>query len=153
MEIDPDGTWGDWLAVVVRRPTGVVYTHQCAGINCFHRLAEGFLQVIGPYKYEPDSTGALLPVKLDLDAFINVFHRGNDCGQVQSGRELPAERLEKLRRLVADVHYWRCDGYGPGELPPYRFCLDESRIDEIVEAWIPVDTVDGPGVLLYNNCD
>ena len=31
--------------------------------------------------------------------------------------------------------------------------LDLERVSEIAEAWIPVQTADGPGVLLYDNCD
>jgi hypothetical protein len=31
--------------------------------------------------------------------------------------------------------------------------IDKDRIDQIAEAWIPVETTDGPGVLLYQNCD
>lgn len=153
VEMNASMDWPEgWLAVVVRRPTGVVYQHQVGGIACHPFLIEGFAVMIGPYKDEPDSSGALLPVKLDVDAFINVFHEGKHCFY-GPGDRLPADRLEQLRRMVADVRYYRCDGHRDGEIPPYRFCLDESRINEIVEAWIPVDTVDGPGVLLYQNCD
>jgi hypothetical protein len=35
----------------------------------------------------------------------------------------------------------------------YPLRIDPARIDEIAEAWIPVETPDGPGVLLYKNCD
>jgi hypothetical protein len=151
--MNASGDWPEWLAVIVRRPTGVVYLHQVGGLACHPYLVEGVMVMVGLYKYEPDSTGALLPAKLDLDAFTEVFHEGKHCVYGGPGFNLPAERLEKLRRLVADVPYWRIDQHVQGELAPYRFCLDESRIDEIVEAWIPVDTVNGPGVLLYENCD
>jgi hypothetical protein len=154
VEMNPSGDWSDeWLAVIVRRPTGVVYMHQVGGIACHHYLVEGFMVMIGAYKYEPASSGALIPIKLDTNSFIDVFHEGKHCVYGVPGNRLPAERLEKLRCLVADVNYPRCDGHSPGEIPPYRFRLDESRIDEMIEAWIPVDTVDGPGVLLYQNCD
>jgi hypothetical protein len=31
--------------------------------------------------------------------------------------------------------------------------VDKYRIDQIAEAWILVETTDGLGVLLYQNCD
>lgn len=31
--------------------------------------------------------------------------------------------------------------------------VDETAIDELDEAWIPVLTVDGPGVLIWSNSD
>jgi hypothetical protein len=34
-----------------------------------------------------------------------------------------------------------------------RFALDESRLAEADEAWVPVFTPDGPGVLTWENSD
>ena len=62
------------------------------------------------------------------------------------------EQQERLAALVATVPYWQCslDVVGDRRLP---LALDRSRIDEICEAWVPVVTPDGPGILLYGNCD
>lgn len=32
--LDPDGSAGDYLAVIVLHPTGVVYEQQCGGVAC-----------------------------------------------------------------------------------------------------------------------
>jgi len=144
VDLDPEGSWQDWLAVVVRSSTGVVYRNQCAGVACNHPLVEGFLVPVGLWDYE---NGA----RVKLDPFIDVFHEGEHCRYDWTGRSLPAERLQTLRSLVEKVRYWPCEW--AGDQRPYRFCLDESRIDELAEAWIPVETPDGPGVLLYANCD
>lgn len=60
------------------------------------------------------------------------------------------EELARLRELVADVTFWACDGRNekPGSLR-----LDEDRLAEADEAWLPVTTPDGPGVLLWCNSD
>ncbi len=31
--------------------------------------------------------------------------------------------------------------------------IDDSRLYELCEAWVPVLTANGPGVLLWENCD
>ncbi|MFJ9461250.1 DUF6210 family protein [Kitasatospora sp. NPDC101447] len=52
--------------------------------------------------------------------------------------------------LVGAVRYWACDGT---TVKPHRLQLDESRIREADEAWVPVITPDGPGVLVWLNSD
>ncbi|MGW9028169.1 DUF6210 family protein [Streptomyces sp. NPDC055722] len=39
------------------------------------------------------------------------------------------------------------------DLFPTALVLDESRLAEIDEAWVPVVTPDGPGVLVWENSD
>jgi hypothetical protein len=62
----------------------------------------------------------------------------------------PDAEREILRRLVGEIVYWACDG--STEEPCY-LRRDESRIGEADEAWVPVVTPDGPGVLLWPNSD
>jgi hypothetical protein len=50
---------------------------------------------------------------------------------------------------VEALPYWTCD---EGETR-VSLRLDESRLEEVVEAWVPVLTPDGPGVLVWENCD
>ena len=56
-----------------------------------------------------------------------------------------AERA-RLRALVESITYWTRD-----EWHPLR--LDETRLREGNEAWVPVRTPAGPGVLVWANSD
>ena len=44
-------------------------------------------------------------------------------------------------------------GRGDPIYPGDTLFLDEDRVDQIVEAWIPVLTPYGPGILMWENCD
>jgi len=142
--VDPDGTAPPWIAVAVRHQTGVIYGSQCAGVATEERRIEGFLVPLGGWKYEPDSG------RIDLDHLTDVFHEGDSCKYGWTGRNLPGERLQRLSVLVGEIPYWRC---GFERSDRFAIHLDKNRIDEIAEAWIPVETPDGPGTLLYKNCD
>jgi hypothetical protein len=166
VDLDPVGNWGEWLAVVVRRPTGVVYRNQCGGVVCDQRLAEGFLVVIGLWQPKQVRGANVIGDAYKTHPLIWVFHEGEGCCG-WTGYKLPPQRLKWLRRLVRLVPYHGCEPpdsrfvVTPDPLrdprleasQPQEFCLDEGRIAEIAEAWIPVRTPDGPGVLLYCNCD
>lgn len=143
--LDPDGTRSGWLVLVVRHETGVIYGTQCAGTATEQRLVEGYLVLLGGSKYDVDD-GAI-----DPDPLNKIFHEGDGCQYSWRGRRLPAERFAKLRTLVEQIPYWFCRLDGHDKKYPLR--IDESRIAELAEAWIPVTTPDGPGVLLYKNCD
>lgn len=143
--LDPDGTLHEWLALVVRHETGVVYGTQCAGIATEQRLVEGYLCVLGGQGYDVDSSS------IEIAALGDIFHEGDSCKWGWKGRDLPSEQLARLSRLVENIPYWHCSLAGLDEKLQLR--LDVSRIEEIAEAWIPVETPDGLGVLLYENCD
>ncbi|HEY6968538.1 MAG TPA: DUF6210 family protein [Candidatus Angelobacter sp.] len=162
--VDPVGTAPPWLAVVVRRETGVVYQHQCGGTNCLQRFVEGFLIPLDLWNHEAWSY-------VDPNGFTHVFHgcfdvrerhygdeeleRRRDsmsCLGPRPGQHIPAPAIDRLRRLVQEFTMWRSDGHVEDAVRDV-LRLDESRIDEIVEGWIPVETPDGPGVLLAPNCD
>lgn len=89
---------------------------------------------------------------IELDPFRDIFHRQENCQWNWTGAALPPDRLEALRSLIKAIPYWRCEVAGPAA-SKFPLRIDEARIDEIAEAWIPVETPDGPGVLLYKNCD
>lgn len=144
--LEPDGTWDEWLAVVIEHPTGVVYSQQCGGTANDHRLVEGYLVPLGGPQCDAEEGRIAVPRLRD------VFHRGTGCDYTWVGYDLPPDRRERLAALVATVPYWKIhlDGVRDARLP---LALDRSRIDEICEAWVPVVTPDGPGILLYANCD
>ena len=144
--LDPDGTWSEWLAVVIEHPTGIAYSQQCGGTANDHRLVEGYLVPLGGPQCDAEAGSIEVPQLRD------VFHRGTGCVYKWVGFDLPSDRRERLAALVATVPYWQCrlDGGPDARLP---LALDHSRIDEICEAWVPVVTPDGPGILVYANCD
>ena len=158
--LDPDGTLDSWLAVVVRSKSGVVYANQCEGVATKQRLVEGYLVLLGGWKYEVDG-GVIDPTLL-----TEIFHRDGACMWRWVGRELPSERFAELNKLIDEIPYWRCglEG-GIGTLrgktdeciertdARLHLRIDTNRAEQIAEAWIPVETPDGPGVLLYKNCD
>jgi hypothetical protein len=138
--LNPDGTEALGLMVIVEAPTGVTYAHQCAGLACDVRSVEGFLIPVGG----PDASREI------HDWFWRVF-RGA-CYNPKD--DWSVARIAELRDLVARVPCWRTvpdsDAEGDQRL---SLMLDESRIGECVEAWIPVITPYGSGILVLENSD
>lgn len=135
--LDPDGTGTDqgWMFVVVAAPTGVVYQNQGGGYGCI------------PYEQE----GYLIPVfgrGLD-DELKQIFVRELK-GWGSRGLDWPEELLARFRRAVA-VHVY--GSANRDDTWPSPLVLDESRLAEADEAWVPVLTPDGPGFLAWENSD
>lgn len=143
--LDPDGTLPEWIAIVVRRETGVVYGTQCAGVATEHRFIEGYIVLVGGSKYDVDEGN------ITLGPFVDVFHDNGACKWGWTGRAVPLERQALLSKLVRAIPYWRIGLDSPAQKDPLR--IDATRLDQLAEGWIPVQTPDGPGVLLYKNCD
>ncbi len=145
--IDPDGTFKpQWLVVVIEAATGVIYSQQCCGNVCDQREVEGYLVPLGGLKADPGKG------LVDPDEFTAVFHERDGCVWGSSYGSLPAARLERLRELVREVPFWICK---EGEHIDQRSFLelDERHLDDITEAWVPVLTAAGRGVLMWANCD
>lgn len=142
--LNPDGTLQSLLGVVLERPTGVVYGHQCAGLNCAERLVEGAFVPLGGARYDGQAAVA-------IDTLQSCFHRGGNCHS-GDGQAIPAELLEQLAEQVAQIAYW---SHGSSETGTTRnpLQLDRNRHAEIVEGWIPVHTSHGPAILIFENCD
>jgi hypothetical protein len=140
---DPVQGWGEWIMVVVKAPTGVIYGNQCMGVATHQRYVEGFLVPLGP---------TVLPGSFSLSSapLRAVFHRGTGCLWL-TGPELSDDRRAALEAFVAALTYW--EQRGLDEEIDSKLRLDLSRVDEIAEAWVPVVTPHGPGVLLFDNCD
>jgi hypothetical protein len=69
----------------------------------------------------------------------------------RSGPELSEKRLATLETLVASIS---CEEvFGLDFRTAGQLRLDRSRFNEITEAWVPVQTPHGPGVLCFENCD
>ncbi|WP_285631085.1 DUF6210 family protein [Lentzea sp. NBRC 102530] len=135
--LDPDGTAGDaWTYVVVEAPTGVVYENQYGGTACRHGHVEGFLVPV-------NGLGA-------LDVLRPLFEK-DLRGAGARGHEWTDAELTKLRDAVGRLIYWAC-ALSEDEVPTTPL-LDESRLREADEAWLPVITADGPGILVWCNSD
>jgi hypothetical protein len=65
---------------------------------------------------------------------------------------LPPDRLDALRAILASISFWGSEE-GAGEKRRVGLRLDEDRLGELVEAWVPVSTPDGPAILTWPNCD
>lgn len=136
--LDPDGSRGVGLTVLVAAPTGITYAHQCVGYATETRAIEGFAVPVG-------GENAAAPL---LSFFKRAF-RGNPPPTDATWTE---ERIAHLRHIVGEIPFWLTH---PGSHDDRRVCLelDADRLDQLTEAWVPVHTPYGPGILVCNNCD
>jgi hypothetical protein len=123
-----------WIAVIVEASTGVTYENQTGGTRCLPRRVEGY--------YVP------VYVEEGLQALRQAFEVS--LGGSGTHRGLPADVLEEVRAAVSLLVMM--SSIRPGH-PEMRIELDESRFDEIDEAWVPVTTPDGRGILTWENSD
>ena len=132
------------MAVVIEHPTGVVYGHQCGGTGCYQRFVEGYLVQVGGPRFEVDKG------QLSSAALTAVFHNGRRCSYGWGFRP-PEDRLTELAARIEEIPYWYHSDLDNYIREPAR--LDETRLAEICEAWVPVLTPEGKGVLVWANCD
>ncbi len=133
--LNPDGTQRSVAFVVVRHPTGITYGHQCAGVLTDCRSVEGFLIPVGG----PELSAS-------LSSWFVTRWRGNG-----NAIDWTIDLLESLAELVSTIPCWQT--VDDGEDQREFLQLDKDRIAECVEAWVPVLTPYGPGVLLFENSD
>lgn len=143
--LDPDGTQDFGLFVIVEAETGVTYANQCAGYLTEPRTLEGFLIPVGGPK----------DAKVLYDWFWKSFH-GN-CYRPEEN--WTPEMVSQLRDLISQIPCWRTVPDNIGKDQRLFLQLDEDRMSECVEAWIPVITpygkgiLDGKGILVFQNSD
>jgi hypothetical protein len=123
-----------WITVIVEASTGIKYENQTGGFQCLPRRVEGY--------YMP------VYVEEGLSALRHAFEVS--LGGSGTYRGLPTDVLAEIRVAVSQLVMM--SSIRPGH-PEMRMELDESRIDEIDEAWVPVATPDGPGILTWENSD
>ncbi|MCC5477314.1 DUF6210 family protein [Streptomyces barringtoniae] len=133
--LDPDGTGTGWVFVIVAAGTGVVYKVQGGGHRCAQYAQEGYL----------------IPVfGRGLDQELKDIFVGELKGHGARRGGWPPALLDRLRAAVA-LHVY--GSANRDDLFPTPLALDESRLADIDEAWVPVVTPDGPGVLVWENSD
>jgi len=123
-----------WMAVIVQAFTGVTYENQTGGTACLPRRVEGY--------YVP------VYIEQGLQALRRAFEVS--LGGAGTHRGLPADVLDEIRGAVSLLVMMSSTRSGHPEM---RMALDESRFYEIDEAWVPVTTPDGPGILTWENSD
>ncbi len=133
--LDPDAMadGAGWLYVVVRAKTGICYRQRYGGTACRQGEVEGFLvPVLGPASYVQ----------------LRELFEGHFGGAGTSHRRWRDKEMESLRDLVQGISYWAGDALSA---TPHPLRLDSQHLSEADEAWVPVLTPDGPGVLVWSN--
>lgn len=125
------------MAVLVPTPTGVGYRHQYGGTACPHGG-------VGGYYVPVHDRAALAELR-------SLFEE--TLGGAGASRRLPAtaDLLGRLRDAVGRVRMAPSGGLFSS--PALPLALDDSRLSGANEAWLPVTTLDGPGVLIWPNSD
>jgi|MDTC01.2.fsa_nt_gb hypothetical protein len=136
--LDPDGTEDIGLCLVVEHPTGVVYGNQCGGVATLHRSVEGYLVPLGRADMEDEI----------YRYFMKEF--GENCYPPHN--EWTTQRTTRLNEILTRIPCWRTTQELQGDERAF-LSLDIDRIQECVEAWIPVVCILGKGVLMLKNSD
>ena len=142
--LDPDGSGGDVLGVIVQCATGVAYGTQCEGLGTDERYMEGYFVPVSGLMFDAEDG------RIDIETLRSVFHIGDTCLHGSNGFD-PADHVAALRHAVSKIPFWYTDA--GGELRRAQLELDTSRLGEAVEAWVPVITPQGRAVLVWPNCD
>lgn len=134
--LDPDGSQGAGVIVIVQAPTGVVYASQVGGMQNEERSVEGFAIP----NFHP----------AHLEALLNFFARYH--GSPPDGRTTlwPPRHLDELNLILGRIPLWQTSRE---QDTPASLTLDRTRLQELTEGWIPVNTAYGPGILTHQNCD
>ena len=142
--LDPDGTGGDIFGVIVQRETGVAYGTQCEGIRTDERYTEGFFVPISGSMFDPEEG------RINAETLRSAFHVEDLCLHATDTFD-PADYAGLLRHVVSKIPFWYMDAQG--ETQRVQLEVDASRLHEAAEAWVPVLTPQGPGILVWPNCD
>lgn len=110
--------------LLLESPVGLTYQNQCDGLRCVIREAEGFLIPISSS-----------PEMKEIEA---LFESGNVTS-------------EALKKAIGEELYAYLGEDWPK--PWMRIVLDEDRLDEVLEAWVPVRIGEMRGYLIWCNSD
>jgi hypothetical protein len=134
--LDPDGIAPPgWMHVIVHAPTGIIYEQQYGGTATLLGKAEGYLVPV----HQAEALATLR----------SVFERGLR-GAGTSVTPLTPALLDQVQRAVSTIRFWQRDN---DDDKPHQLILNDTRLHELDEAWVPVRTPDGPGHLVWANSD
>lgn len=137
--LDPDGTRSFGTVLLVEAQTGATYEHEAAGHWCEHRRVEGICIPLGP-----DQLAARLV------EFFRTEFRGWPPVAGGSASWSDAQWAACAER-VREITVWDETPPSEGQWTPLE--LDAERQSEATEAWLPVRTPFGDGVLAFVNSD
>jgi hypothetical protein len=135
--LNPDETIALGLLLIVKAPTGIIYAQQCGGFATIAMSTEGFLIPVGG---EDEA-------KIIFDWFWEKF-KGH-CYQRQNA--WTSELVTELGNLVGKIPCWFTTSNGDDQR--HFLELDTSKMDECIEAWIPVNSPYGSAILTLKNSD
>jgi hypothetical protein len=135
--LDPDGTEDIGLCLVVEAATGVEYGNQCGGVACIQNRTEGYLVPLGQRAREEEIR----------QLFMRHFGESGYPPHIKWEESIVSE----LRSIVYRVVCWNTVAEGEDERAHLE--LDLERLKECIEAWIPVRTPRGNGILMLKNSD
>ncbi len=135
--VDPDGTEEIGLSLVIEALTGVEYGNQCGGSATEENAVEGYLIPLGMRDMEQRL----------YDFFWDEF--GGHCHKPRN--EWTERRILKLEELIRQIPDWICSKKNKDERASLE--LDRTRIADCIEAWIPVRSKRGKGILMLKNSD
>jgi hypothetical protein len=142
--LDPDGTQQLGIFVIVAAYTGVTYGQQCAGTTTDVRELEGFLL--------PVSTDLTRTKQEGLAQLVNFFKAYQRFMNDTQSSQWPETLLEELELIIEAIRDWESKKETEIDVP-HTLLFDKTRLSEIAEAWVPVHTVYGPGILTWHNSD
>lgn len=119
-----------WLMLVVSKETGVIYLNQIGGVYCNEGAIEGY--------------GVLVPYPHVAKELYEVFNGGTSRTLEEVVSSLGFIKGDDRIRIV-----WLGDDIND----PFHLQVDHDRKDELQEAWVPVKTPFGLGILMWNNSD
>jgi len=138
--IDTDGTLDSWIYLLVESKTNIIYSSQCNGTDNEIRYLEGFLVPVGGEVYNVS-----LNQKINIDKLINIFKK-------KSKTQTNNFDIEELKRNIEQITIWYSEEIDGNDIRDHLM-LNLDRLDEVVEAWVPVLTPWGGGVLIWKNSD
>lgn len=134
VSLDPGDSDISWLFVIVESSTGIAYSHQYGGTAVRYSSIEGYLVPV----FCPPALVKLRQI------FEEELH-----GSGTEGWPMTQAQLDRLREVVSEISFWE----STKDEHVSELILNETRIREIDEAFVPILSPDGPGVLVWNNSD
>src|SRR4030042_3275538 len=131
--LDPDGTNKEYFGVIVQYASGVRYSQQCGCTANELREVEGYYI---PLRCQKTILSDEVTFIMELR---NVFHNLKD----KENFGFSEDQMRRLVEIIEDLPGWD----EKERLSHLR--LDENRKHEIPEAWGPIFTPDGPGILTW----
>ena len=99
------------------------------------------------HRYEE---GFYIPLETAGRPFSDLFHTNRPHCRWWGDDEVPEDLVQALQAELAKLYYLSNDRkpHGQGVVT-----LDQTRLGQMVEGWIPIQTPDGAGILVFGNCD